>query len=85
MCISLCFSNNCIVVFVSEDKLKTWTTVYSPYPVLTVLLMYLAVVKLGPSIMKSRRPIELHNTMRIYNLFQVLSNLFFVLRVRYFK
>lgn len=70
------------IEFFSEDKIKEWILISTPYPVCTVLLVYFVfVLKVGPDYMKSRPPIDLHNTLRLYNLFQVLSNLFVVLRV----
>lgn len=58
-----------------EDFIDDWVLVRTPYPVAIVLTTYLLVVfKVGPYFMRHRKPLELQNTMRIYNVFQMLIN-----------
>ncbi|KAG4065901.1 hypothetical protein HA402_012579 [Bradysia odoriphaga] len=49
----------------------------SPFPVLAIIAGYVYFVKvLGPKIMANRQPFDLTKVIYVYNLFQVLLNLY---------
>lgn len=51
----------------------------SPYPLMSLFAVYLWIVfKVGPEFMKNRKPFNLSNVTRIYNLFQVIGCLYLV-------
>ena len=51
----------------------------SPYPLLNIFAMYLMIVKyVGPKFMQNRKPFDLNNFTRIYNLYQVISCIYIV-------
>lgn len=49
----------------------------SPFPVAAIVIAYVYFVKvLGPKIMENRQPYDLTKVIYIYNLFQVISNIY---------
>lgn len=49
----------------------------TPYPVFTILVVYLGfVLKAGPQLMNNKSPYVLKTLMRVYNIVQVLYNLY---------
>ncbi|GBP79572.1 Elongation of very long chain fatty acids protein 7 [Eumeta japonica] len=50
----------------------SWPLMSSPGPLLSSVLLYLALVALGPKLMRSRRPLQLTTLMTYYNAFQVI-------------
>ncbi|XP_054260083.1 elongation of very long chain fatty acids protein 7-like [Macrosteles quadrilineatus] len=59
-----------------EGVIDTWLLVSTPLPVLSTIVLYLVVVlKLGPSYMRYKEPMELKRLMMFYNLFQVAYNM----------
>ena len=56
-----------------------WPLMDSPYPFLNIFVMYLVIVKyVGPKFMENRKPFNLNNFTRIYNLYQVISCIYIV-------
>ena len=52
-----------------------------PWSVITLCLTYLYIVKiLGPRLMADRKPFDLKNPIRVYNVFMVLMNLYGVVQ-----
>ncbi|XP_075224416.1 very long chain fatty acid elongase AAEL008004-like [Lycorma delicatula] len=63
----------------SDHRVKNWTLMDSPFPTLWLLIFYQYFVRsLGPRLMKDREPFKLDKVMIIYNLVQVLVNMWFV-------
>ncbi|VDI76444.1 Hypothetical predicted protein, partial [Mytilus galloprovincialis] len=49
-------------------RVNGWFMMSSPWPCLMIMLMYLILVKVGPTIMKNRKPLELKNVLLSYNI-----------------
>lgn len=61
------------VVLGGDPRTKGWFMVDSPIPVFFILVgYYLFVQKIGPWIMKDRKPMELRGIMLAYNAVQVV-------------
>ncbi|XP_046661011.1 uncharacterized protein LOC124354525 [Homalodisca vitripennis] len=55
--------------------MEEWFLVQTPYPMITILAIYLLIVlKLGPKYMEGRPPYRLGFVMRLYNIVQVFYN-----------
>lgn len=53
----------------------------SPFPLIAISAIYLLfVLKLGPKFMQNRKPFNLTNTTRIYNVLQVVLCFWFVIK-----
>ncbi|KAK3913334.1 Elongation of very long chain fatty acids protein [Frankliniella fusca] len=57
----------------SDQRVKDWFLMSSPFPTLAICLTYVYCVKvLGPRIMANRKPFDLRNVLIAYNAFQVI-------------
>ncbi|CAH3817629.1 unnamed protein product [Pieris brassicae] len=57
----------------SDQRVKDWFLMSSPFPTLCICLTYVFVVKvIGPQFMKNRKPFDLTRVLIWYNLFQVV-------------
>lgn len=57
----------------SDQRVKDWPLMSSPFPTIAICLTYLLIVKvIGPKFMENRKPYELKKVLLYYNLFQVL-------------
>ena len=53
--------------------------IMTPTPLLLIISIYLLIVlKVGPLYMKNRKPMDLKNFIRAYNIFQVIACTYFV-------
>nr|QMX41530.1 very long chain fatty acid elongation protein ELO5 [Dioryctria abietella] len=60
----------------SDQRVKDWFLMSSPFPTLAICLTYVFTVKvLGPKLMENRKPFELKKVLIWYNLFQVLFSI----------
>lgn len=58
-----------------DPRVANYRLMRTPWPVVAMCVCYLVFVKLiGPSLMKNRRPLELTNFIRVYNLAMVALN-----------
>uniref|UniRef100_A0A1B6FNM4 Elongation of very long chain fatty acids protein n=1 Tax=Cuerna arida TaxID=1464854 RepID=A0A1B6FNM4_9HEMI len=70
------FYNN---IMDKDNITKQWLLLGSPYPVITILSVYLLIIlKLGPQFMKTRPPYDLQLVMRFYDIVQVIYNGFII-------
>ncbi|CAD7087451.1 unnamed protein product [Hermetia illucens] len=61
-----------------DPRMSPYFLVHSPIPVLSIIVLYLFfVLKWGPEYMQDRKPYDLKNVIKFYNLFQVCYNLYF--------
>ncbi|XP_059221318.1 elongation of very long chain fatty acids protein F-like isoform X2 [Stomoxys calcitrans] len=58
-----------------DKRITTNTLLGSPYVMVATIALYL-VLKVGPRLMKNRKPFKLDLLMQIYNMFQVVLNLY---------
>lgn len=57
----------------SDPRVKNWPFMQSPLPTMAIVAMYIFfVLKIGPNMMKNRKPYELRKSIIVYNLFQVV-------------
>ncbi|CAC5408130.1 ELOVL7 [Mytilus coruscus] len=52
----------------ADPRVDGWFMMSTPLPSLVICLLYLAIVKLGPTIMADRKPIDLKKILLVYNL-----------------
>ncbi|XP_029831567.2 elongation of very long chain fatty acids protein 4-like [Ixodes scapularis] len=72
------------VLSLRDPRTRNWETLENPTYMLVILASYLYVSKsLGPRYMKHRDPYELKGAIMIYNLFQVLANMYFLSQMIY--
>ncbi|XP_065212276.1 very long chain fatty acid elongase 4-like isoform X2 [Planococcus citri] len=63
----------------ASKEVDKWFLMESPWPVLSIVLSYLLfVIKVGPEVMKNRKPFNIKTIMLIYNLYQTISNAYIV-------
>ncbi|ESO88347.1 hypothetical protein LOTGIDRAFT_165788 [Lottia gigantea] len=63
----------------ADSRVEGWTLMSSPWPSLFICLAYFIIVKLGPSFMEKREPMNLKNVLVVYNFAMViLSGYIFV-------
>lgn len=55
----------------ADPRVEDWFMMSSPWPSLVICLLYFAIVKMGPTIMANRKPVEMRNVLLIYNLCMV--------------
>lgn len=59
--------------YFSDPRVKNWFLMSSPFPTLIMCTLYvLTVKKIGPWLMRDRKPFELRKILIVYNFFQVL-------------
>ncbi|XP_022177785.1 elongation of very long chain fatty acids protein 4-like [Myzus persicae] len=60
---------------VFDEVVDSWPLMSSPWPVLSILSMYLFfVLKLGPNMMENRKPFNIKYVMLLYNAIQTIYN-----------
>lgn len=58
--------------YVLDPEVDSWPLMGSPYPIISIFLLYLYIVlKAGPKFMESRKPYNLITITRIYNIYQI--------------
>lgn len=71
------FINSCFTDKIIDD----WPLFGSPAPILTILLSYIVfVLYLGPRFMKNRKAYDLRWAIRIFNICQIIHNLYMIIR-----
>ncbi|XP_067636259.1 very long chain fatty acid elongase F-like [Eurosta solidaginis] len=61
--------------FNRDLRLSTWPLLGAPWPMFTILAVYLFVIKKwGPKLMENQKPLNVKSAMQIYNLIQVALN-----------
>lgn len=74
--ISLVFTN-------SDGRVEDMPLIGSPFPILALLGAYVYFVTIaGPKFMENRKPYNLKSIIQIYNLIQIVSNLYIGVVVR---
>ncbi|KAL4130707.1 hypothetical protein QTP88_008105 [Uroleucon formosanum] len=59
----------------SDSTIDSWPFVNSPWPICSILVLYLIfVLKLGPKFMKNREPMNIKYIILFYNLMQTMFN-----------
>lgn len=71
MFIFICIKNNVYI----DNVIDSWLLVNSPWPIGIILAVYLTfVLKLGPKLMETRKPINVKYILLIYNFMQIMFN-----------
>ncbi|VDI24187.1 elongation of very long chain fatty acids protein 7 [Mytilus galloprovincialis] len=52
----------------ADPRVDGWFMMSTPWPGLVICLLYLAFVKMGPTIMADRKPVELKKVLLVYNI-----------------
>lgn len=67
----------------ADPRVESWPLMASPGPVLAIFFLYLFAANYGPSLMKSRKPLQLRWLLVIYNLYVASLNLWIALELCY--
>lgn len=74
--------NNIIIII--DDEVDSWTFMSTPWPVISIISIYLLfILKVGPYIMKTRKPMNVKYVMLLYNAVQTIFNGWLVAWVRF--
>ncbi len=61
--------------FLIDPRTKDYFLVENPFYIFTIISLYIYfVTKLGPAMMRNRKPLELKGIMIVYNVFQIAYN-----------
>ena len=52
---------------VADPRVKDWLWMHSPLPTLTIIFLYLMMVRYGPRLMKNRAPFEMKPVLLVFN------------------
>lgn len=70
-------------MYLADPYTKELWFMGSIWPVTITLILYLAfVLKLGPELMKTRKPLEIDIYIKIYNIVQIFFSLYLVIEVK---
>lgn len=67
----------------SDERVESWPLMSGPGPVLALFALYLVMANYGPSLMKSRKPMQLRWLLVAYNLYVSLLNLWIAVELCY--
>lgn len=71
-----------IFQFCLDPRTLDWWLIKDPFGIFGIIGVYLFfVLKLGPWLMKDRKPMQLKNTLIVYNFFQVLLSVYLFVEV----
>lgn len=59
----------------TDERVKNWPLMSSPFPTLGIVLCYLIIVKLGPWFMEDRKAYEMRALLVFYNIAAMALNL----------
>lgn len=81
---------NCISTFIYiiiiDEVVDSWTFMSTPWPVLSIISVYLLfVLKLGPNMMENRKPFNIKYVMLVYNAIQTIYNAWLIIWVSYIQ
>lgn len=69
-------------VLFSDDFIDSFALMGTPFPLVSIIGVYLwLIMKFGPNFMKHRQPFKLIGAIRVYNLFQVVACIVFLICV----
>lgn len=60
----------------SDQRVKNWFLMSSPFPTILICIFYILIVKIGPKLMRNRKAFELRKIILFYNFFQIIFNLY---------
>ncbi|XP_032221888.2 elongation of very long chain fatty acids protein 4 isoform X1 [Nematostella vectensis] len=67
-----------IVTSVGDPRLHEWPLIATPWPCLSLMAMYLFIVKVGPKFMENRKAWDLRGVLVVYNFALVLLSAYMV-------
>ena len=73
-----------IFIVISDVRVNDWPMMSSPWPCVFILVAYLIFIKMGPTIMKGRQPMELKYVLIVYNVAMVMLSGYIGFQVSYF-
>lgn len=59
-----------------DPRVKDWPLVYSPWPMLSLCVLYMIICFIGPKLMAKRQPFELKGVLIVYNFGMVLLSVY---------
>eukprot|EP00057_Strongylocentrotus_purpuratus_P014199 XP_011668673.1 PREDICTED: elongation of very long chain fatty acids protein 7-like [Strongylocentrotus purpuratus] len=66
----------------SDPRVKDWLFMESPLLTLVITALYLVMIRAGPKMMENQKPMELKNSMILYNFACVLLSGYIVIEIR---
>lgn len=67
----------------SDPRVENWPMMSSPLPTLGAFILYLLLANYGPTMMKSRKPLQLRGLLVVYNLYVAALNLWIACELCY--
>ena len=71
-----------IMIFLSDPRVADWMWMQSPLPTISLILVYFAMVIIGPRIMANREPYSLKPILFVFNAFIVILYVWMTKEVR---
>lgn len=69
--------------FLADSRADDYFLGSSPLPMVAILIAYYQFTyNIGPKLMEKRQPFQLERVLILYNLFQIISNLYLFIKVR---
>lgn len=79
----LFFGNNPIYICQSDPRVEQYPFLGSPFPIALLVVGYVYfVLRLGPRLMRDRKPFDLTTLVNAYNFLQICANLYLGVWVR---
>lgn len=71
-----------LIFFFTDPRTRNWFLLNdSPIYVTLIILCYIAIVRIGPKLMKNREPFKLQGFMIVYNTFLVILSAYMCVEV----
>ena len=70
-----------VCIFISDPKTEDWPLIATPWPTISLVAMYLFIVKVGPKVMENRKAYSLRELLIVYNFALVLLSAWMVYEV----
>jgi GNS1/SUR4 family len=81
----ICYKHKLLqpVEYLSSDPLiDSWFFMTTPLPMISLIMIYLwFIFKIGPEFMKHKKPFSLTWVIRLYNIFQVIACIAFIVKI----
>ena len=66
-----------------DPRVQDWPLMATPGPILSIFLLYIVTVKLGPKFLEAQKPIDLSSVLVVYNFALVVLSAYMCYEVRF--
>lgn len=71
------------MMYFSDPRTDNLFLVYNPiHPIIILILYYHFIYNYGPKFMQNRKPFKLEKLLIAYNIFQIVANVYIVIKAR---